>query len=229
MANSEQSLGTIKGNFSQISESKLTFPFQQVQLNYDMNSLEPAIGGDTMDFHYNKHHKAYTTNFNSLYEKEAQGTPLMEVIENVSKYSDGLKNNLGGWYNHNMFWNILTPNSTKAPIGDLAEAINTSFGSFEAMKEQFNAAAMGRFGSGWAWLNLGPDGKLFISSTPNQNNPLMDVTPQKGVPVLTIDVWEHAYYLNYQNRRADYVNSFWDVIDWNECERRFHEGIAFFA
>lgn len=223
MANSEPSLGLISGNLNLLSENNSTFPFQQVQLNYELSALAPAIGGDTMDFHYNKHHKAYTDNFNGLYEKESAGLSLMEVMANVSRYSDGFKNNLGGYFNHNMFWNLLTPNSTKSPIGELALAINDNFGSFDAFREQFNASAMGRFGSGWAWLSLNSEGKLFISSTPNQNNPLMDVTAQKGVPVLTIDVWEHAYYLNYQNRRADYVKNFWDVVNWDEAERRFQE------
>lgn len=229
MANSEPSLGVISGNYEILSENLTSFPFAQSKLNYDLNALAPNIGGDTMDFHYNKHHKAYTDNFNNFYEKEAAGASLLSVIANVSKYSDGFKNNLGGYFNHNMFWSLLSPNSTKNPIGDLANAINESFGSFDAFKEQFSAAAMGRFGSGWAWLSLNSDGKLFISSTPNQNNPLMDVTAQKGIPVLTIDVWEHAYYLNYQNRRADYVKNFWEVINWEEAERRYQEAKKVFA
>jgi Fe-Mn family superoxide dismutase len=229
MANSEPSLGVLNGKLELLSENISVFPFQQAVLNYELNSLAPNIGGDTMDFHYNKHHKAYTDNFNGFYEKEAIGASLINVMANVSRYSDGFKNNLGGYFNHNMFWNLLTPNSTKAPIGELAQAITANFGTFEAFKEQFNAAAMGRFGSGWAWLCLNSEGKLFISSTPNQNNPLMDVVAQKGVPVFTIDVWEHAYYLNYQNRRADYVKNFWEVINWEEAERRYQEAKLIFA
>lgn len=229
MANSEPSLGVINGDFTKISENASAFPFQQVKLNYELDALAPYIGGDTMDFHYNKHHKAYTDNFNGFYEKESAGESLMSVVANVSKYSDGFKNNLGGYFNHNMFWNLLSPNSSKSPVGELAGAINNNFGSFDAFKEQFNAAAMGRFGSGWAWLSLNSDGKLFISSTANQNNPLMDVVGQKGAPILTIDVWEHAYYLNYQNRRADYVKNFWEVINWDEAERRYQEAKSIFA
>lgn len=224
MANSEPSLGLLEIDVTKISENSLKYPYQQDPLPYDKAALEPYIDAATMDVHYNKHHKAYTDKFNAALQAEnATGTPLLEIFKNISKYSDGLKNNGGGYFNHLLFWKIMTPSSTKEPVGESKDAINKTFGTFADFKKLFSEAAINRFGSGWAWLSMDKDGKLFISSTQNQNNPLMDIVPQKGIPLLLIDVWEHAYYLKYQNRRNEYVENFWNVINWNEVERRYQE------
>ncbi len=185
-------------------------------LPYAVEALEPHIDTQTMQIHHGKHHKAYVDNLNkAVKEGKLEQGGLDALLVNVSKYSPAVRNNGGGHYNHSMFWKLLTPSGGGEPTGPVADAINSSFGNFASFKEKFNAAATGRFGSGWAWL-VASGGKLSIGSTPNQDNPLMDVSELKGTPVLALDVWEHAYYLKYQNKRADYINAFWNVVNWAE-------------
>jgi Fe-Mn family superoxide dismutase len=195
--------------------------FQLPDLSYDYNALEPYIDARTMEIHHSKHHAAYTTNFNSAVEAAGlQGKTAEEIFAKVSGYSPAIRNNGGGFYNHNIFWTIMGPNAGGEPTGALLKGITSAFGSFEEFKKLFSTAAATRFGSGWAWLVKKEDGSLAVSSTPNQDNPLMDVAEVKGTPLLNIDVWEHAYYLNYQNRRPDYIAAFWNVIDWNKVAAR---------
>jgi len=195
--------------------------FELPKLNYNYNALEPYIDATTMEIHYTKHHGAYTSNLNAALENTSlNGLPIEEILREVSKHSPAIRNNGGGYYNHNLFWELLSPNGGGAPKGDLAKAIARSFGSFMDFKEKFSSVAATRFGSGWAWLVATPDG-LKVFSTPNQDNPLMDVSEVKGHPILGLDVWEHAYYLKYQNRRAEYIQNFWNVVNWPEAERRF--------
>ncbi|MBF9253483.1 superoxide dismutase [Pontibacter sp. 172403-2] len=198
--------------------------FELPKLPYAYDALEPHIDARTMEIHYTKHHKAYTDNLN----KAIQGTDLEnksieEIMRSVAGDNKPVRNNGGGYYNHNLFWTILSPNGGGQPSGELANAINESFGSFDQFKEKFNAAAATRFGSGWAWLCV-KDGKLEICSTPNQDNTLMPFAEGcGGQPILGLDVWEHAYYLNYQNRRPDYINAFWNVVNWDEVTRRYNQ------
>lgn len=184
-------------------------------LPYAYEALEPTIDKLTVEIHYSKHHKAYFDNF----LKASTGTDitsksLLEVFANMTKYSDAIRNNAGGYYNHIIYWEILKPGNKLNISVDLKKAIEKDFGSMDELKKQLTDASMKRFGSGWAWLSVNAEGKLFVSSTPNQDNPLMDLASQKGFPILGVDVWEHAYYLKYQNRRAEYVNLFWDSINW---------------
>lgn len=190
--------------------------FELPKLPYEYAALEPHIDARTMEIHHSKHHNAYVTNLN----KAIEGTPLAsqsieEILKNVSKASAAVRNNGGGHFNHSLFWKVMKPGGGGLPTGDLAAAINRDFGSFDTFKEQFNNAGATRFGSGWAWL-LVHDGKLVVTSSPNQDNPLMDIAEVKGTPILGLDVWEHAYYLHYQNRRPDYIGAFWNVINWDE-------------
>jgi superoxide dismutase, Fe-Mn family len=195
--------------------------FELPKLNYDYTALEPYIDARTMEIHHTKHHGAYTTNLNTaLQGTEWEGKSIEEIMASVSQLSVAVRNNGGGYYNHNLYWEILTPGGSKEPKGVLLDAINDSFGSVASFKEAFVKAALTRFGSGWAWL-LQSNNKLVVSSTPNQDNPLMDLAEVKGTPILGIDVWEHAYYLNYQNRRPDYVEAFWNLINWDEVTSRF--------
>ncbi len=190
-------------------------------LPYSYDALEPYIDAQTMEIHYEKHHRAYFNNFIAAVKgSDLENASIEKIFAEVSKASDAVRNNGGGFYNHVIFWDNLGKGSS-GPSPELAAAINTAFGSFEKFKETFDNAAKTRFGSGWAWLYLTSDKKLAVGSTPNQDNPLMDVSPVKGIPLLAIDVWEHAYYLNYQNRRPDYVNAFWNIINWDEVARRF--------
>ncbi len=185
-------------------------------LPYASNALEPHIDSRTMEIHHGKHHQAYVTNLNAAIENtEWADKSIEELMANMSKLPMAVRNNGGGHYNHSLFWQIMGPGKGGVPTGIIGDAISSSFGSFDAFKEALSKAGMTRFGSGWAWLSKGADGKLFISSTPNQDNPLMDIAEQKGTPILGVDVWEHAYYLHYQNRRADYLAAFFNVIDWN--------------
>jgi len=192
-------------------------------LPYPTNALEPHIDAQTMEIHHGKHHNAYVTNLNAAIEKapELANKSLEELLKNLSAVPDAIRtavrNNGGGHYNHSMFWPSMGPNAGGAPTGKLADAINASFGDFEKFKEQFNAAGASRFGSGWVWL-VNEGGKLAITSTPNQDNPIMDGKP---APLLGNDVWEHAYYLKYQNRRPDYLKAWWNVVNWSEVSRRF--------
>jgi Fe-Mn family superoxide dismutase len=204
----------------------MTGPYTLPALPYPYDALEPHIDRLTMEIHHDKHHQAYVTNLNKALEsvKDAPNT-LEEILKNVSKYPAAVRNNGGGHWNHTFFWNILRPtvsaNSANSPYGKLAEAIVSAFGSIDKFKEQFNNAGKDRFGSGWAWLVVGADKKLAITSTPNQDNPLMDVAEVKGTPVLAIDVWEHAYYLKYQNRRPEYMAAFWNVVNWDKAGELF--------
>lgn len=189
--------------------------FELPKLDYAFNALEPHIDAKTMEIHHGKHHNAYVTNLNNaIAGTETEKMSIEDICKKISSFAPAVRNNGGGHYNHSLFWKIMGPNAGGAPSGDLAAAITRDFGSFDNFKTQFSNAAATRFGSGWAWL-LVQNGKLVVSSTPNQDNPLMDVAEVKGSPILGIDVWEHAYYLNYQNRRPDYVAAFWNVINWN--------------
>jgi Fe-Mn family superoxide dismutase len=195
--------------------------FELPKLNYAYNALEPHIDARTMEIHHTKHHQAYITNLNNaIAGTDAEKLSIEEICRSISKYPVVVRNNGGGHYNHDLFWKIMGPSGGGIPQGTLADAINAAFESFDKFKEEFSKAAVARFGSGWAWLVVS-NGKLVITSTPNQDNPLMDIAEVKGVPILGIDVWEHAYYLHYQNRRPDYVAAFWNVINWNEVSARF--------
>lgn len=196
--------------------------FSLPDLPYAPAALEPHIDARTMEIHHGKHHAAYVNNLNAAIQgTEHEGKTLEQLLANVSKLPVAVRNNGGGHWNHTMFWTIMAPNAGGAPGGALAEALDKAFGSFDEFKKQFGAAAATRFGSGWAWLCVGEDGGLFISSTPNQDNPLMDVAEKPGHPILGLDVWEHAYYLNYQNRRPDYISAWWNVVNWPEVARRY--------
>jgi len=196
--------------------------FSQKPLSYAYTDLEPIIDAQTMEIHYSKHHAAYIKNLNAaVVGTEAAAMTLTEIFLNVSKLSLAIRNNAGGHYNHELFWSLLTPIKNTKPSGDLEKVINETFGSMDALKEKINAAATSRFGSGWAWLSVDKYNRLVVSSTPNQDNPLMDVVETKGTPILGIDVWEHAYYLKYQNKRADYLTSIWNVINWNQVSENY--------
>ncbi len=196
--------------------------FKLPELTYDYSALEPHIDARTMEIHHTKHHGAYTSKLNdAIAGTDLEGKSIGDIMAGISGHSAAVRNNGGGYYNHNLFWTVMSPNGGGAPSGDLAAAIDKDFGSFEAFREQFNNAAATRFGSGWAWLVKQADGKLVVTSTPNQDNPLMDIAEVKGTPVLGLDVWEHAYYLHYQNRRPDYIGAFWNVVNWEEVAARF--------
>jgi Fe-Mn family superoxide dismutase len=195
--------------------------FKQAELSYDYNALEPYVDARTMEIHYSKHHAAYTANLNKAVEGSSlEGRSIEDLFAEISKLPAAVRNNGGGYFNHNVFWSVMGPNGGGQPTGEVLEAINSAFGSFDEFKAKFSTAAATRFGSGWAWLVKQADGSLAVSSTPNQDNPLMDLAEVKGTPLLTIDVWEHAYYLNYQNRRPEYIEAFWNVINWDEVSRR---------
>ena len=196
--------------------------FELPALPYATDALEPHIDKQTMEIHHGKHHQAYVTNLNKALEGKAEANQSIdEIIKNISKFPAAVRNNGGGHYNHSLFWEVIGSNKGGEPTGELAEAINAAFGSFEAFKTKFAEAGATRFGSGWAWLSVGADKKLVVSSTPNQDNPLMDVAEVKGTPILGMDVWEHAYYLKYQNRRPDYIAAFWNVVNWDAVAERF--------
>ena len=192
-------------------------------LPYAYNALEPHIDAQTMEIHYSKHHQAYLNNLNNAIKgTDADNQSIEEIIKNISKYPMAVRNNGGGLWNHTFFWESMAPDSGGDPKGALANAIDAAFGSFAKFKEEFANAGVTRFGSGWAWLVV-QGGALKIGSTPNQDNPLMDVSDLKGTPILGIDVWEHAYYLKYQNRRPDYIGAWWETINWEQVARRFHD------
>ncbi len=196
--------------------------FELPQLDYSYDALEPHIDARTMEIHHSKHHAGYTNNLNAAVEgTDLAGKSVEDILANISQHSTAVRNNGGGFYNHNLFWKMMSPNGGGQPSGDLAAAIDKTFGSFDNFKAEFSKAAATRFGSGWAWLVQQADGQLVVSSTPNQDNPLMDISDVKGTPILGLDVWEHAYYLNYQNRRPDYIGAFWNVINWDEVALRF--------
>ncbi|TKG91112.1 superoxide dismutase [Puteibacter caeruleilacunae] len=195
--------------------------FQLPKLDYAFDALEPYIDARTVEIHYSKHHQGYTNNLNGLVQgTELEGKGLDQIFSNVSSLPVGVRNNGGGYFNHNLYWKVLTPGGASAPQGELLEAINHAFGSFDAFVDQFAKAAATRFGSGWAWL-IDKDGELAVTSTPNQDNPLMDVAEVKGKPILGIDVWEHAYYLKYQNRRPDYIQAFVKAINWDAVDEYY--------
>ncbi|MDX5340843.1 MAG: superoxide dismutase [Cyclobacteriaceae bacterium] len=195
--------------------------FTLPSLPYAFNALEPHFDARTMEIHHGKHHNGYVTNLNNAVAgTDLEGKSLEELMQ-VAGSNLAVRNNGGGHWNHSLFWEILSPNGGGAPSGDLAGAINAKFGNFDEFKEVFNKAAATRFGSGWAWLIVTTTGNLEVVSTPNQDNPLMDVAEIKGTPILGLDVWEHAYYLHYQNRRPDYISAFWNVINWAEVEKRY--------
>jgi superoxide dismutase, Fe-Mn family len=194
-------------------------------LPYAYNALEPYIDARTMEIHYDKHHRAYYTNFlTAIKGTPLEGKELSGIFASVSKQSDAVRNNGGGYYNHLFFWKNLITGSA-GPSAELSAAITKAFGSFDKFRELFSTAAKTRFGSGWAWLYLDSNKNLAVASTPNQDNPLMDISTVKGTPLLTLDVWEHAYYLKYQNKRADYVDAFWNVVNWEEVGRRYQQAI----
>jgi Fe-Mn family superoxide dismutase len=207
-----------------IAKIPFTTPLSQQPLPYSYDALEDVIDAKTMEIHYSKHAATYSK---ALMEavKEAglsASTSTEDILHQVSRYNTKMRNNAGGHYNHELFWQLMRPASSKnLPLQQLAAAINNSFGSFENFKTQFTDAALKRFGSGWAWLSIDANNKMFISTTANQDNPLMDLSEMKGFPILGLDVWEHAYYLKYQNRRADYINKWWAVVNWDYLEQRY--------
>jgi Fe-Mn family superoxide dismutase len=193
-------------------------------LPYLKESLEPFIDLMTMEIHHGKHHNAYVTNLNKAIENtDADKMSIEDILKNISKYPVVIRNNAGGHFNHSMFWTLLRPNGGGSPNGKLGNAIHSAFDSFDEFKKQFTESAKGRFGSGWAWLIKNESDKLEICSTPNQDNPLMDIAEKKGIPILGLDVWEHAYYLKYQNRRSDYIEAWWNIVNWNEASNRFSQ------
>ena len=199
----------------------LTAEFTLPTLPYQYDALAPVIDKTTMEIHHSKHHQAYVNNLNKALEEKTDS--IENICANIDKYSIAVRNNGGGHYNHTLFWSIMTPKQENLKEGKLKSAIESSFGSLEKMKELFTDVAIKRFGSGWAWLIADKNGKLSISSTPNQDNPLMPVVADKGYPILALDVWEHAYYLQYQNRRSDYVKAWWQLVNWQEAEKRYHK------
>ena len=195
--------------------------FELPKLGYDYNALEPHIDAKTMEIHHSKHHQAYVTNLNNaIAGTDAEKMSIEDICKNISKFPMPVRNNGGGHYNHSLFWQIMGPNAGGAPTGDLAKAIETDLGGFDKFKADFSAAGATRFGSGWAWLCV-KEGKLCVCSTPNQDNPLMDIADCKGTPILGMDVWEHAYYLHYQNRRPDYMTAFFNVINWTKVSELY--------
>jgi len=196
--------------------------FSLPQLKYAYDALEPHIDVRTMEIHHSKHHQGYTTNLNGALEGSGyENKTIEEIFSNIGNINKpAIRNNAGGYWNHALFWEVMSPKGGGTPAGELADAINKKFGAFDSFKGEFSTAAKTRFGSGWAWLGV-QDGSLVITSTPNQDNPLMDITPVKFTPILGLDVWEHAYYLKYQNRRPDYIEAWWNVIDWEEVAKRY--------
>jgi len=196
--------------------------FELPQLPYAHDALEPHIDTRTMEIHHGKHHAGYTSKLNAAIEgTDLDGKSIEEILTNLDMNNGAVRNNGGGYYNHSLFWKVMSPNGGGEPTGDLATAINDAYGSFDAFKSTFSTAAGTRFGSGWAWLCVHKGGKVEVCSTPNQDNPMMPGVSCGGTPILGLDVWEHAYYLNYQNRRPDYVNAFFNAINWNEVAARF--------
>ena len=196
--------------------------FELPALAYATDALEPHVDKMTMEIHHGKHHQAYVDNLNkALAGTDGANQKIEDIIKNISKYPMAVRNNGGGHFNHTLYWSIMSPNGGGTPSGDLVKAIDAAFGSFDEFKKKFAEAGMTRFGSGWSWLSVAADGKLQVSSTPNQDSPVMDIAEVKGTPILGMDVWEHAYYLKYQNRRADYVAAFMNVVNWDAVSERF--------
>lgn len=198
--------------------------FELPKLPYGFDALEPHIDAKTMEIHHDKHHAGYTSKLNAAIEgTDLDGKSIEDILNNLDMSNSAVRNNGGGFYNHSLFWEVMSPNGGGQPSGELASAIEDAFGSFESFKDAFSKAAAGQFGSGWAWLCVHSGGKVKICSTPNQDNPLMPEVGCGGTPILGLDVWEHAYYLNYQNKRPDYINAFFNVINWDEVSRRYEE------
>jgi len=207
------------------SRRKWNGEFALPELAYAFDALEPYIDARTMELHYSKHHAAYTNNFNAaVKEAGLTGKTAIEILSEVSKYPAAIRNNGGGFFNHKLFWKMLAPAKGQQPSAELMNALNRDFGTFDTFKEKFTAAAKTVFGSGWAWLVMA-DGKLKITTTPNQDSPVMDIVTDKGTPLLCIDVWEHAYYLKYQNRRPEYIDAFWNVVNWDFVSQRHTKGL----
>ena len=200
--------------------------YQLPELNYSTDALEPFIDAKTMRIHHSKHHRGYVDKLNAAIKgTESEKKSLNEILQSVSEYPVAVRNNGGGHFNHSLFWSVIGQDAggTPTPGGKLSDAIDAAFGTFDAFRKKFDGAAASRFGSGWAWLIVNADGELEVTSTPNQDNPLMDVADVQDTPILGLDVWEHAYYLNYQNRRPDYIDAFWNVVNWNAVEEKFEE------
>jgi Fe-Mn family superoxide dismutase len=198
--------------------------FELPALPYASDALEPSIDKETMEIHHGKHHQAYVDNLNKALEGgDGANKSIEEICKNISQYNTAVRNNGGGHYNHSLFWTVLSPNGGKAPTGELADAINEAFGSFDELKKQLQTAGATRFGSGWSWLIVNEAGKLQVTSTPNQDNPLMDIAEVRGTPIFGIDVWEHAYYLKYQNRRPAYLDAIFNVVDWEAVAKRYQD------
>ncbi|MCH7413167.1 superoxide dismutase [Belliella sp. R4-6] len=216
-------LSACGGGASEEEKIALSTGFDQNQLPYDYNALEPHIDAMTMEIHHTKHAAGYAKNLAEAAAEEGVDVskPLEDVLMNISKYSTKMRNNAGGHYNHELFWKTMGPDAGGKPEGDLAAAIDAEFGSFDEFVKKFEDAGKTRFGSGWAWLVVGNDQKLAVGSTPNQDNPLMDVSDFKGTPLLGIDVWEHAYYLKYMNDRGGYIGNWWNVINWKAVSERY--------
>lgn len=202
-------------------------PYALPQLKYDYKALEPSIDAQTMEIHHSKHHQAYVTNLNkAISGTNLESLSLEQLLLNAGRRNEAIRNNAGGHYNHSLFWDILTPSTGTKPSAELQKAIEANFGSMDSLKKSLNQAATSRFGSGWAWLIVTPDKRLIVTSTPNQDNPIMDVAKDRGIPVLGIDVWEHAYYLKYQNKRPDYLTAIWTVLDWNAISKKYNEALS---
>lgn len=205
-------------------EKTIHTTFELPKLQYAYDALEPHIDARTMEIHHSKHHAGYTNNLNAAISgTELEGKSIEDILGNISNHSTAVRNNGGGYYNHDLFWKVMSPNGGGKPTGALLAAIEKDFGSFDQFKDEFSKAAATRFGSGWAWLVKQADGKLVVTSTANQDNPLMDVADVKGLPILGLDVWEHAYYLKFQNRRPDYISEFWEVVNWEKVAKRFQD------
>ncbi|WP_140936752.1 superoxide dismutase [Sphingobacterium lumbrici] len=196
--------------------------FELEALPYSVEALEPHIDRETMEIHHDRHHQAYIDNLNkAIVGTDAENASLEDILKNISKYSPAVRNNGGGHFNHKLFWSVLGPNAGGTPTGELAQAIDETFGSFDELKKKLQEAGATRFGSGWSWLIVGEDGKLAVTSTPNQDNPLMDVAEVKGTPIFGIDVWEHAYYLKYQNKRPAYLDAIFNVVNWDTVAQNY--------
>jgi Fe-Mn family superoxide dismutase len=207
-----------------VSHAQNTHVFEALPYKYD--ALEPHIDAKTVEIHYDKHHRGYYNNFlNAIKGTPAEKMSLEQILKNISSYSTSVRNNGGGWYNHTLYWNIMAIGGSKTPQGKLLKQINETFGNYDALKKQISDKAMQRFGSGWAWLIVSSDGSLIVSSTEYQDNPLMNTVDIQGIPILGIDVWEHAYYLKYQNMRKNYVDAFWELINWDVVEKYYNDAL----
>jgi superoxide dismutase, Fe-Mn family len=221
-----QQYNQIKDNHMNDTETGITNKFELKPLPFAYDELEPFIDKTTVEIHYVKHHKAYYDNFiNAVKGTEMESMEIKDIFNNISKYPAAVRNNSGGYFNHTFYWDNMKAKGGVLKRGNLSEAIDRTFGSLEDFKKQFSDAGKARFGSGWAWLCLDDKGSLFIVSTPNQDNPLMDIAEKKGTPLLTLDVWEHAYYLKYMNKRADYIDAFWNIVNWDVVDGRYENAV----